>query len=241
MSNFRKSVAFTLVGLGIATLSVTHAATASQGTAPVADQSTVDSTASDLQVVDAEIASRGVPFSLTRFYHWDSAATPGILGKGWKLSLEAKLEVSAATVVFDEADGTKLTFTKQNDGTYSTPEGTAYKLTATNGGYTVTSDSGNLMRNFDRAGRLSTVVNGSGEGLKLAYASTGRIASVSDAEGRVAHFNTRSTGLLLTVTLADGGRVTYTYTNEGYLTRVADVVGKVRVYSYDAQGRLIQS
>jgi YD repeat-containing protein len=240
-SHFRKSVAFALAGLGIAAMSVAHAATASQETEPVAHQSPVRSAASDLRVVDAEVVSRGVPFSLTRFYHWDPAATPGLLGKGWKLSLEARLEVFSTTVVLNDADGTKVTFTKQSDGTYSAPEGTAYKLTATDGGYSLTSDSGNLVRNFDGTGRLSTVVNGSGEGLKLTYTATGQIVSVSDAEGRVARFNTSSTGLLLTVTLADGGRVTYVYTNEGYLARVADVVGKVRTYSYDSQGRLIQN
>ncbi|MFH8343076.1 DUF6531 domain-containing protein [Streptomyces sp. AM6-12] len=191
--------------------------------------------------MDAEVASRGVPFSLTRFYHWDPAAPSGLLGKGWRLSLEARLAVSTTTVVLDDADGTKVIFTKQSDGSYSTPEDTAYKLTATGGGYSLASDSGNLVRNFDRTGRLSGVINGSGEGLRLTYTAAGRIASVSDAEGRVASFNTSSTGLLLTVSLADGGRVTYAYTNQGYLVRVADVVGKVRTYSYDSQGRLIQS
>jgi YD repeat-containing protein len=237
--HIRKTIAAVLAGLAITAMPSAHAAAA-----PPKDISAVPGNASqtlvsDLQVVDAQVASQGFPFSITRLYHWDPAATPGLLGKSWRLSLEARLEVSAATVVLDDADGTKVTFTRQSDGTYSTPEGAAYKLTATGGGYSLASDSGTEVRNFDQTGRLSTVVNGSGTGLQLTYTTTGRIAAVADAEGRVARFTTSSTGLLLTVTLADGGRLTYVYSNDGYLTRVANVVGKVTTYSYDSQGRLI--
>ncbi|MBM7172223.1 hypothetical protein JQK87_28270 [Streptomyces sp. G44] len=234
----RRSITLGLAGINMAALGVTQAAATAQETAQVMDQEARSSTG-DVRVVDAEVTSRGYPFSLTRFYHWDPAAAPGLLGKGWKLTLEARIDVSTETVVLHDADGTKVTFTKQSDGTYSAPAGTPYKLSATTDGYRLTPNNEGPVRNFDQAGRLTTVVNRSGDGLHLAYASNGRIASVSDAEGRVVRFTTSNTGLLLRVTLADGGRITYVYTNGGYLAQVADVLGRVLSYTYDSQGRLI--
>ncbi|WP_223778473.1 DUF6531 domain-containing protein [Streptomyces sp. 135] len=234
----RNSITLGLAGMSLAALGVAPADATSQETAQAIHQEARNSTG-DVRVVDAEVTSKGFPFSLTRFYHWDPAAAPGLLGKGWKLSLEARIDVSTETVVLHDADGTKVTFTKQSDGTYSAPEGTPYKLSATSDGYRLTPNNDGPVRNFDQAGRLTTVVNRSGDGLHLAYASNGGIASVSDAEGRVVRFTTSSTRLLLRVTLADGGRVTYVYTNSGYLTQVADVLGRVLSYTYDSQGRLI--
>ncbi|MFK4071341.1 hypothetical protein [Streptomyces sp. NPDC029674] len=101
---------------------------------------------------------------------WDPAAAPGLLGKGWKLLLEARIDASTETVVLHDADGTKVTFTKQSDGAYSAPEGTPYKLSATTDGYRLTPNNEGPVRNFDRAGRLTTVVSRSGDGLHLAYA-----------------------------------------------------------------------
>ncbi|WP_159039702.1 DUF6531 domain-containing protein [Streptomyces sp. TP-A0356] len=220
--------------------SVTQAAAASLGPARVEQKVESFRAAGDLQVVDVEVASKGVPFNLTRYYHWDPAASSGMLGKGWRLSLEARLEVSADTIILDDADGTKVPFIKQSDGTYTSPEGAPYKLTAAGESYSLKANDGSLVRNFDKSGRLTSVVNGAGAGLKLAYTSTGRIASVADAEGRVAYFSTDSSGQLVGVTLAAGGHIAYSYTSQGYLSKVAGVDGTVRTYVYDSEGRLIQ-
>ncbi|WP_186785200.1 DUF6531 domain-containing protein [Streptomyces misionensis] len=190
-------------------------------------------------VVDVQVPSGGFPFSLTRYYHWGPAAAGGLLGKGWRLSLEVKLEVTANEATFHDADGTSLIYTKQSDGTYAAPDGAPFKLAATSEGYALAAIDGSQVRNFDKTGRLTTVVNGTGTGLKLSYTSAGTIASVVDAEGRVARFTTNSSGQLIYVTLADGGRVTYVYTNQGYLAIVAGVDGTQQSYTYDSQGRLI--
>ncbi|MCX4883530.1 DUF6531 domain-containing protein [Streptomyces sp. NBC_00847] len=198
-------------------------------------------TADDPVDVDVEITSSGFPFSLTRYYHWNPQATSGLLGKGWRLGLEARLLTSASTVSLDDADGTSVVFTRQADGSYTAPAGAAYTLAAKgDGGYALTAQDGTV-RAFDSAGRLAGIVNSAGAGLRLTYTSTGHLASVTDTEGRTAVFSTDSAGRLVRVTLADGTRVTYTYTSQSYLSAVARVDGAVQTYTYDAQGRLIRS
>ncbi|MFF8100881.1 DUF6531 domain-containing protein [Streptomyces sp. NPDC016640] len=189
--------------------------------------------------VDTEVASQGLPFSLTRFYHWDPEAPSGLLGKGWRLALESRLVLASNTVTLDDADGTDVVFTRQADGSYTAPQGAPYTLTAGAGAdYSLIAQDG-TSRTFNAAGRLTGIVNAAGKGLRLAYTSTGRIASVTDAEGRTAAFATDSAGHLIYVTLADGKRVTYVYTSQSYLSAVAGVDGSKRTYMYDAQGRLI--
>lgn len=195
--------------------------------------------ADDVREVDVEVAGQGFPFSLTRIYHWDPQAPSGLLGKGWRLTLESRLLPASNTVTLDDADGTDIVFVRQADGSYTAPQGVPYALAAVaGGGYSLTAQDG-TSRTFNAAGRLTGIVNAAGKGLRLAYTSTGRIASVTDAEGRTAAFATDSAGRLIHVTLADGGRITYVYTSQSYLSVVAGVDGGKRTYTYDAEGRLI--
>jgi YD repeat-containing protein len=202
-------------------------------------QQAVRQATDDMRAVDVEVTSQGFPFSLTRFYHWAPEAPSGLLGKGWRLTLESRLVLASNTVTLDDADGTDVVFTRQADGSYTTPQGAPYTLKAVTGaGYSLTAQDG-TSRTFNTTGRLTGMVNAAGKGLRLTYTSTGRIASVTDAEGRTAAFATDSLGRLIYVTLADGKRVTYVYTSQSYLSAVAAVDGSKRTYTYDAQGRLI--
>jgi YD repeat-containing protein len=199
----------------------------------------VHQAADDVRAVDIEVTSQGFPFSLTRFYHWDPEAPSGLLGKGWRLTLEARLVPAENTVALDDADGTDVIFTRQADGSYTAPQGAPYTVRAVVGaGYSLTAQDG-TSRTFNTTGRLTGLVNAAGKGLRLTYTSTGRIASVTDTEGRTAAFATDSAGRLIHVTLADGKRVTYVYTSQSYLSAVAGVDGRKQTYTYDARGRLI--
>jgi YD repeat-containing protein len=202
-------------------------------------QQAVRQAADDVREVDGEVASQGFPFSLTRFYHFDPEAPAGLLGKGWRLTLESRLVLASNTVTLDDADGTDVVFTRQTDGSYTAPQGAPYTLTAVAGaGYSLTAED-DTSRTFNSAGHLTGIMNAAGKGLRLAYTSTGRLASVTDAEGRTAAFATDSAGRLTYVTLADGRRVTYVYTSQSYLSAVVGADGSKRTYTYDAQGRLI--
>ncbi|MFD9398219.1 DUF6531 domain-containing protein [Streptomyces sp. NPDC060011] len=236
----KRTKAFIAIG---GTLALFGAGTAQTAlAAPSNDQRThqraAQTTAAELREVDVEVASQGFPFSLTRYYHWDPQASSSLLGKGWRLSLEARLLPSSSTVTLDDADGTNIVFTQQADGSYSAPAGTPYALTTAGTGYSLTAQDGST-RAFDATGRLTGIKNSAGLGLRISYSAAGRITAVTDAEGRRALFSTDSTGRLASVTLADGRRVTYVYTSQSYLSAVAGVDGTVRTYTYDAQGHLI--
>lgn len=237
----KQTKAFITIGATLALFSggVAQAATAATTVGHGLHLQTVRSTEADLRVVDVEVASQGFPFSLTRYYHWVPQTSSGLLGKGWRLSLEARLLPSSGTVTLDDADGTSIVFTQQADGSYTAPAGAPQALAATAGaGYSLTAEDGTA-RAFDATGRLTGIKNSTGLGLRIAYSAAGRITSVTDTEGRRALLSTDSMGSLLSVTLADGRRVTYAYTSQGYLAAVAGVDGSIHTYTYDADGRLI--
>lgn len=236
----KQTKAFITIGatLALFTGGVAQAATAATTVGHGLHLQTVRSTEADLRVVDVEVASQGFPFSLTRYYHWVPQASSGLLGKGWCLSLEARLLPSSGTVTLDDADGTSIVFTQQADGSYTAPAGAPHALAAAGAGYSLTAEDGTA-RAFDATGRLTGIKSNTGLGLRIAYSAAGRITSVTDTEGRRALLSTDSTGSLLSVTLADGRRVTYAYTSQGYLAAVAGVDGSMSTYTYDAEGRLI--
>jgi Tol biopolymer transport system component len=66
-------------------------------------------------VVDVAQPGAGVPFSLERTYGSGDERV-GLLGRGWSLSLSARLEVTGETVVFVAEDGLAVPFLVDADG-----------------------------------------------------------------------------------------------------------------------------
>ncbi|CAG7624851.1 RHS repeat protein [Actinacidiphila bryophytorum] len=187
-------------------------------------------------VTDAAVPGKGVPLTLQRSYRSDASAATGLLGKGWSLGLESSLAPASDQATLIDADGAKVVFTKNSDGTFSAPKPVRYILSAVSGGFTVTALD-HSTRTFDTAGRLTAVKDSDGSGLSLGYAS-GVLSSITDAAGRTASLTVDSaTGRLTAVTLQDGRSVGYAYTG-GQLTSVTGMDGGVTKYTYDGTGRL---
>lgn len=187
-------------------------------------------------VTDAVVPGSGVPFTLQRSYRSDASATTGLLGKGWSLGLESSLAVGSDDVTLADSDGARVVFTRNADGTYTTPKPVRYTLSAVSGGFTVTALD-HSARTFDASGRLTGVKDSDGRGLTLDYTS-GVLSGVTDAAGRTASFAVdASTGRLDKVTFQDGRSVGYTYTS-GQLETVTGTDGGTTKYFYDDAGRL---
>lgn len=187
-------------------------------------------------VTDATVPGKGLPLSVDRHYASDATDTTTLLGKGWRLGFESELAIAADEVTLTDADGAKVTFAKEADGTYSAPTPVRYTLSPVGGGgFTVTSLD-QTRRTFDADGRLTGWTDSTGKGLSLEYTS-GKLTGMTDASGRRSSLRVdATTGLLASITLADGREVSYTYTT-GQLASVTGVDGGVTKYTY-VSGRL---
>ncbi|WP_188282646.1 FG-GAP-like repeat-containing protein [Streptomyces sp. CBMA29] len=187
-------------------------------------------------VTDAVVPGAGVPFALARSYRSDATSTTGLVGKGWSLAFESSLIPASDKATLVDADGARVVFTKNGDGSYATPKPVRYTLVAVAGGFTVTALD-HSTRTFDQTGQLTAMKDSDGRGLTLTYTS-GVLSSVTDAAGRTASLDVDTgSGRLTAVTLADGRSVHYAYTG-GQLTSVTGTDTGVTHYTYDAAGRL---
>ena len=186
------------------------------------------------QLTDAQLVGVGKQVTLERTYRSDSTAT-GLLGRGWATPFDVKLTVASGKVTYQADDGAKFVFTQKSDGTYTAPAGSAAKLVKGSSTYTVTTPD-HTKRTFSSTGQLTSVVDGTGQGLTLTYTS-GKLSSVKDAAGRTTGFTVNADGRVTKVSLPDATSVSYAYT-DGLLTSVTDPTGKVSNYGYNADKRL---
>ena len=184
-------------------------------------------------VTDAKLPGAGVTFALERHYRSDTDRV-GLLGRGWSTSLEANLVAGTNTQTLVDADGSRITFTRNADGTYTAPDPVRYTLTQSGGTFTVKALD-QTSRRFDSTGRLTGIVDAGGAGLTLAYDANG-LATVTDAAGRAVAM-TVSGGRLTKATLPDGRFVQFGYTGT-LLTSVRGLNAGTATYGYDAGNRL---
>ncbi|MEU8984630.1 polymorphic toxin type 17 domain-containing protein [Streptomyces sp. NPDC048309] len=186
-------------------------------------------------VTDTVVPGKGLPLTVSRSYSSASTDTTGLLGKGWKLSFEAKLTATTSTVTLTEADGAKIDFSKQSDGSYTAPKPVRYALTQTSDGFKVTNID-HTSRVFNPSGQLTGWLDGGGQGLSLGY-SGGKLAKITDAAGRETTFDVdATTGRLKSVSTSGGMTVAYGY-EAGQLATVTGTDGGVTTYKYTS-GRL---
>ncbi|MGP4044768.1 DUF6531 domain-containing protein [Streptomyces sp. 2A115] len=183
---------------------------------------------------DAQVPAPGVPLTVGRVYSSDNTLT-GALGKGWQLPWETRLQIeSDGDAVLVGEGGTRHTFTKKSDGTFTTPAQARSKLAADGSGFKVTT-ADHSTYGFNASGRLTAVKDRTGRGLTLAYTG-GQPTQITDAAGRTAAL-AYAGDRLDKLTLADGRVVDYTYTGD-QLTGVTALDGKTETYGYSASGFL---
>ncbi|TLZ74007.1 MAG: hypothetical protein E6K08_10615, partial [Methanobacteriota archaeon] len=106
------------------------------------------------------------------------------------------------------------------------------------GTYTLCQPDGSRM-NFDGTGKLTTIVDRSGNHLTLTYTS-GNPTQVADDSGLSLSLTYDAGNRVKTVTDPMGRKVTYTYDGSGRLIQIADPMGFTENNSYDASNRLLQ-
>ena len=182
---------------------------------------------------DASVANVGYPVSVQRTYNsLDSKSGP--LGQGWSWNYEAGLNLVDDThVTFLAGDGQRVKYTKKN-GAWVGSSGVTADLTASGGGYDLTTRAG-VIYSFNANGVLQSILDRNGQGVSLTH-ENGQVTQASGS-GRSIAFDYTANGLLHRATLEDSRTVVYDYT-DGRLTSVKDLGGSTTMYAYDDQGRL---
>lgn len=227
-----------------------------------------------LQRNDVEIPTdRGLALLLDR--HYNSAETSaGKLGAKWRLGIEQSLSVNGTTgdITLKEGNGRSVLFTKHtldfNTGqvtSYSPPFGAPYALNVNAAPnpdvYTIRlPDNTKLV--IDGAGAVDSILDLTGNRIRLHYTAGGALDTVENAAGRKVIFLDSSgllrriksipgdtllvryeynvSNLLKKVVYPDGGSEDYGYGTNGYdaqsITSAVTSDGVSRHWSYDSNG-----
>lgn len=180
---------------------------------------------------DLRLAGFGATFDAARTYASDNV-TAGSMGIGWSWSYDIKVIPPASgqtSVTVRAEDGAQAVYTAGSGAAYNRPVGVRANLSAVSGGgwKLVTPDQTSYT--FDTTGRLVSVLDTHGNGVKLAYTSSA--ITLTDAAGRVVTGALNSSGLLTSLTLPDRRKVSFTYTGS-LLTAATDAAGNTWTFGY---------
>lgn len=191
-----------------------------------------------VRAVDAALTAPGPPLRFERSYNSNDSRS-GSLGQGWTSSWDIRLTHRPALgqVEVREADGQRLLFVEEPDGTLVSPPGLRVDLErADDGTWTLRFRDRSSYR-FRADGTLAAIVDHNGQQLTVEVDAAGRVATATDAAGHTATLRYDGAGLRVGLDLPGGLSVAYGYT-DGRLSSVTDVTGGTTTYTYDAAGRL---
>ena len=192
-------------------------------------------------------------------------------GRGWRFQDVQRLHGENGTLA-QNADKIMLvfgnfnhkTFTRNEDGTYSSPVGDYSTLRAhelpmrgfvreTKEGVRYVFDGkGILIGKLDRFkrrtsyhysndGKISFIVHPSGRMTNFAYGADGYVDSITDAAGRITRLEHDNRGNLIKITDSDGSARLFDYASNGTLRSQTDKLGRVKSYAYDSDGKVIRT
>ncbi|WP_309051102.1 RHS repeat-associated core domain-containing protein [Streptomyces sp.] len=215
-----------------------------------------------LAATDFEVAGVGQKLRLARTYN--SFQGPyGKVSDRWWQEYERYLRFFTNSVVVHDATGDSLSFTKNADGTFTTPQGYSKDLRENaDGTYTLTDRKSGSKDTYDVHGTLTKVTDrnkgtitvdqhdetGEHKGFRLTESRSGRWVDLlktypnqwqaKDHTGRTAVFDLDGGGNLSRTTDTEGKTTTYAFDADGRISKVTTPEGRVTVFTYDAQNRV---
>ncbi len=215
-----------------------------------------------LTATDFDIAGVGQSLRLARTYN--SLDAPwGRVSQRWWQQYERYLSFFSNEVVFYDASGATVRFTKNSDGTFTTPKGYSEDLKKNSDGtYTLSKWKSGSKETYDANGSLIKVTDrnhgsitvaqhdesGENKGFKLTETRSGRWIDLvatsasqwqaKDNTGRTAVYNLDSSGNLATTTDTEGKTVTFGYDDSGRVEKITTAEGRVTVFTYDDANRV---
>ncbi|WP_435189412.1 RHS repeat-associated core domain-containing protein [Streptomyces sp. bgisy126] len=216
-----------------------------------------------LAATDFEIAGVGQKLRLARTYN--SLSGPyGKVSDVWWQEYERYLDLSFTSEVFlFGATGDTVSFTRNADGSFTTPKGYAKDLKKNaDGTYTLTDRRSGAKDTYDQHGTLTKVTDRNKgtitvdqhdegdehKGFKLTETRSGRWIDLvrthpdqwqaKDHTGRTAVFDLDADGNLSRTTDTEGKATAYGYDADGRVTKVTTPEGRVTVFTYDDEDRV---
>lgn len=183
-------------------------------------------------------------FTASETFIYDSGARPtldvdGIVevrrgdiwpfGRNWMTSYDTLIVDHGDTATIIQGDGQYLTYTREDNGSYTPAAGDFSKLVrAGDDTWTRTSSDG-FKESFDANGRLTRLEDRNGNAHTLAYEPNG--ANLANGQWGL-------TTRLASITDASGRTTAFTYDSNGYISKVTDPLNRVYELSHDAAGNL---
>lgn len=197
---------------------------------------------------DLFFPGRGLPLQVTRSYN-SRDLYEGPFGHGWKFNMEIKLTVAASgsqeVVTIRTADGVRLDFSRNQDGSYSAPTGWSdHLIKNSDGSFTwtqgpCTGSCGSPRYLFDSSGYLVSITDPNNNQMTFSYDSKGKLTQVTDAPGRKLTISYGSNSKITGITDPAGRIFTYGYDANDNLITYADPAGNTVNYGYDGAHNLI--
>ncbi|HYF95147.1 MAG TPA: RHS repeat-associated core domain-containing protein [Symbiobacteriaceae bacterium] len=192
-----------------------------------------------LQATDAVLPGPVLANVLRRTYNSQGTAD-GLLGGGWRLNTEWRLEDRGHSLIITEGDGTEHRFRNGGQTGYWVSDEPRYHWDVTySGGFYILRQPDQTEYKFDAAGVLTQIRDRTGNTLTYEYNSRGQLYRVTNGAGRSFTFVYDAGDRLVQVNYPTNRFVQYGYDQAGRLAQVRDAVGDVTTYDYDATGLLL--
>ncbi|MDX6362850.1 MAG: hypothetical protein QOC85_1860, partial [Streptomyces sp.] len=215
-----------------------------------------------LTATDFQISGVGQDLTLARTYN--SLDAPwGKVSQRWWQQYERYLSISTTEVVFYDSSGATVRFTKNSDGTFTTPKGYSQELKKNSDGtYTLANWKSGAKDTYDANGTLTKVTDrnkgtitvtqhdesGEHKGFKLTETRSNRWVDLvktdasqwqaKDNTGRTAVFNLDADGNLASTTDTEGKTTVFRYDAWGRVDKITTAEGRVTVFTYDDANRV---
>ena len=196
---------------------------------------------------DLFIPGRGLSLEVIRKYD-SHDLYDGPFGHGWKFNYDTKLtEVTDEVdvwVIIRRADGVRLIFLKNPDGTYASPQGRQDALIRNADGTFAWHESGcgtcgGNSYDFDASGYLKQIKDAYDNKMTFDYDMDGNLIEVTDASGRQLNITYGANNKVSTVTDPAKRIFKYGYDTNQNLITYTDPMGYITRYAYDSGHRLI--
>ncbi|WP_225976725.1 MULTISPECIES: RHS repeat-associated core domain-containing protein [Streptomyces] len=212
-----------------------------------------------LAATDFDVAGVGQKLRLARTYN-SLDAPLGATAERWWQEYERYLDLYANEVVLFGATGDAASFTKNANGTFTTPKGYSKDLKKNaDGTYTLTDRKSGSKDTYDANGTLTKVTDrnkgaitvtqhGYEQGFKLTETRSGRWVDLvrtypnqwqaKDHTGRTAVFDLEGDGRLVKTTDTEGKSTLFGYDSSNRVTKITTPKGRVTVFTYDGENRV---
>ncbi|MFG2677347.1 RHS repeat-associated core domain-containing protein [Streptomyces sp. NPDC048445] len=215
-----------------------------------------------LAATDFDVAGVGQKLRLARTYN--SLDAPwGKVSQRWWQEYERYAQIFTSEVVIYDATGAAVRFTKESNGTFTTPKGYSKDLKKNaDGTYTLTDRKSGSKDTYDANGTLTKVTDknngvititqhdegGEQKGFKVTETRSGRWVDLlktdasqwqaKDHTGRTAVYDLNPSGDVAKTTDTEGKATQFGYDSSRRLTKITTPEGRVTVFTYDDQNRV---